>query len=112
MLYSYNIEIQLGFSVCLSAYTSFVYSYRSLGISRLSKYLPSQAWLVTDCCGIVCAFFTYGLIFYAFFVVNKVMIQPLEEYHSYKWINGVIYNFMSFLAFSSHVRAMLSDPVS
>ncbi|KAF6020159.1 ZDHHC7 [Bugula neritina] len=84
--------------------------YRKLGLSRFTTCLPSQAWLVKDCCGIVCAVFTYLLIFYAFFVVNNVLIVPLEGYVSYKWINGVIYNIMSLLAFSSHVRAMLSDP--
>lgn len=85
---------------------------RALGISRFTKCLPSEAWLVTDCCGIVCAVFTYLLIFYAFFVVNRVMLASLTEYTNYKWINGILYNAMSFLAFSSHVRAMLSDPVS
>lgn len=86
---------------------------RALGISRWTSCLPSQAWLVTDCCGIVCAVFTYLLIFYAFFVVNRVMIGPLEDsYTSYKWFHGIIYNMMSFLAFSAHARAMLSDPVS
>ena len=93
-------------------YTVCFILYRSLGISRFTKCLPSEAWLVTDCCGIVCAVFTYFLIFYASFVVNRVMLASLDEYQNYKWIHGTLYNIMSFLAFSSHVRAMLSDPVS
>lgn len=39
------------------------------------------------------------------------MISPLEDSHTYKWVNGIIYNSLSFLAFTSHLRAMLTDPV-
>ncbi|XP_067931864.1 palmitoyltransferase ZDHHC3-like [Watersipora subatra] len=84
--------------------------YRTFGLSSWANSLPAQAWLVADCCGIVCAVFTYLLIFYAFFVVNSVIIGPLEHASAYKWINLILYNIMSFLAFSSHARAMLSDP--
>lgn len=40
------------------------------------------------------------------------MIGPLERDNYYKWFHGILYNILSFLAFSSHMRAMLSDPVS
>lgn len=45
------------------------------------------------------------------FVVMAVILLP-SQYPVYKAINTVIFNILSFLAISSHLRTMFSDPVS
>jgi len=53
--------------------------------------------------------FTWLLIAYAEFVVVIVILLPSKnEIHSI--INGTIFHFFTFLAISSHLKAMLSDP--
>jgi len=84
---------------------------RLCGLYRIFPQLPRTAWLVTDICGLVCAVFTWLLVLYAEFVVNTVMIMP-STFTFYKWFNGLLFNSMSFLAIASHIRAMLTDPVS
>ncbi|KAF3855323.1 hypothetical protein F7725_023378, partial [Dissostichus mawsoni] len=44
-----------------------------------------------DCCGIVCAFITWFLVFYADFVVTFVMLLPSRSFW-YAVINGVLFN--------------------
>lgn len=64
-----------------------------------------------DVCGMFCACLTWFLIFYAEFVVVKVILWP--DIHSlYSMINSVLYVVVSSLAIASHLRTMLSDPVS
>ncbi len=68
-------------------------------------------WFVKDACGVVCAVFTWLLVLYADYVVFFVMLYAApNQIHSI--INGVIFQFFSFLALASHTKAMLSDPVS
>ncbi|KAK1887969.1 Palmitoyltransferase ZDHHC7 [Dissostichus eleginoides] len=61
------------------------------------------------CCGIVCAFITWFLVFYADFVVTFVMLLPSRSFW-YAVINGVLFNSLAVLALASHLRAMLTDP--
>lgn len=68
-------------------------------------------WFIRDGCGIACAVVTWLLIFYADFVVLLVMLLPSRDY-IYSVINGIVFNLLAFLAVASHVRAMLTDPVS
>ena len=35
-----------------------------------------------------------------------------QFFSPYNFFNAIVYNFFAFLALSSHLRAMLSDPVS
>jgi palmitoyltransferase ZDHHC3/7/25 len=82
--------------------------WRKIGVSW--PFIDSL-WLVKDCCGLVCASFTWFLIAYAEFVVVFIILLPSQnEVHSI--INGTIFQFFTALAFLSHLRAMTTDPVS
>ncbi|XP_037045950.1 palmitoyltransferase ZDHHC3 [Bradysia coprophila] len=74
-----------------------------------NKCCNGRAWCVKDICGIICAAMTWFLIFFAEFVVMAVILLP-SQYPVYKTINSVIFNILSFLAISSHLRTMFSDP--
>jgi len=81
--------------------------WRKIGVSW--SHIDSL-WLVKDCCGLVCAAFTWFLIAYAEFVVVFIILLPSQnEIHSI--INGSIFQFFTALAFLSHLRAMMTDPV-
>ncbi|GAB6033582.1 Palmitoyltransferase zdhhc3 [Chamberlinius hualienensis] len=66
-------------------------------------------WCVKDICGIICAIFTWGLILYAEFVVEFVILIP-GPYPVYSVINSILYQMLAFLAIASHMKAMLTDP--
>ena len=84
--------------------------WRRLGVTNVSRY-PRELWFVKDVCGVICAIFTWGLVFYAEFVVMYVMLMPSQSaMHSV--VNGIIFQFLAFMAIASHARAMLTDPVS
>lgn len=82
---------------------------RKLGLAWLmtNPYL----WCVKDICGWVCAIFTWLLVLYAEYVVNFVMLLHNPN-TTWSIINGVIFQFFAFMAIASHLRCMLSDPVS
>ena len=61
-----------------------------------------------DVCGMFCACLTWGLIFYANFVVLNVVLLPYPS--PYSVINTVLFLSVTTLAVSSHLRTMLSDP--
>lgn len=72
--------------------------------------LSSDSYVfLKDICGIICAVLTWFLIAYAEFVVMKVMLLP-NPYPVYKLINIIIFNTGIFLAVSSHLKTMFSDP--
>jgi len=54
--------------------------------------------------------FTYLLILFAQYVVLTVIIIP-EENLFYKTVNLIIFELLAFLALTSHLRTMLTDPV-
>ncbi|CAH0384496.1 unnamed protein product [Bemisia tabaci] len=66
-------------------------------------------WCIKDICGIICAILTWCLIMYAEFVVTLVILLP-SPYPVYSYINLVIFQIFTFLAFVSHLRAMFTDP--
>ncbi|XP_034443308.1 palmitoyltransferase ZDHHC7-like isoform X1 [Hippoglossus hippoglossus] len=68
-----------------------------------------QLWFIQDCCGMVCAFITWFLVFFADFVVTFVMLLPSRSFW-YAVINGVVFNSLAVLALASHLRTMLTDP--
>merc|ERR1712020_302892 len=68
-----------------------------------------KTWCVKDVCGIFCAVLTWFLILYAEFVVLKVILLPYFG-TIYSIVNTVLFQAISILAFSSHVRTMLTDP--
>lgn len=67
-------------------------------------------WFIQDCCGMVCAFITWFLVFFADFVVTFVMLLPSRSFW-YAVVNGVVFNSLTVLALASHLRTMLTDPV-
>lgn len=79
--------------------------------SNIMVERQNKRWFVKDVCGIICAIMTWFLICYAEFVVMTVILLP-SPYPVYSYINMVIFNLLAFLAFSSHLRTMFSDPVS
>uniref|UniRef100_A0A3Q2YA14 Palmitoyltransferase n=1 Tax=Hippocampus comes TaxID=109280 RepID=A0A3Q2YA14_HIPCM len=68
-------------------------------------------WFIQDSCGMVCAGMTWFLVLYAEFVVNFVMLLPAKNFW-YSLLNGATFNALAVLALASHLRTMLSDPVS
>lgn len=66
-------------------------------------------WLVKDILGIICAIFTWSLIIFAEYVVMTCILLP-EEDTVYKIINMCIFQTLVFLAISSHLKTMLTDP--
>ncbi len=61
----------------------------------------------------VCAFFTYMLILYAEYVVMRVILLPIAATHTlYFVVNFLIFQGLVILAIASHIKTMLSDPVS
>lgn len=68
-------------------------------------------WCIRDICGIICAILTWLLILYAEFVVMSVILIP-STYPLYSVINIVIFQCSAFLAFSSHLKTMFTDPVN
>ena len=58
----------------------------------------------------VCAFFTWGLILYAEFVVLRVILFPSFP-SFYSILNFILFQAFATLAVSSHLRTMLTDPV-
>ena len=79
---------------------------------RHNRCWNGKYWCVRDVCGIFCALLTWALIFYAEFVVINVILLPYAHASFYSIINIVLYMIVTILAVSSHVRTMLSDPVS
>lgn len=73
--------------------------------------MADRVWFIRDGCGMVCAVMTWLLVVYADFVVTFVMLLPSKDFW-YSLINGVLFNCLAVLALSSHLRTMLTDPVS
>lgn len=71
--------------------------------------MTNENFFLKDICGVVCAVLTWFLIAYAEFVVMKVMLLP-SPYPVYRFINMVLFNTGAFLAISSHLKSMFSDP--
>ena len=65
-----------------------------LGYQKLYKMIfrccDNKYWCIRDCCGMVCVFFTWGLIFYAEFVVLRVILLP-EIASVYSVLNFIIF---------------------
>lgn len=86
-------------------------SYDSASSSASEADTADRVWFIRDGCGMVCAVITWLLVVYADFVVTFVMLLPSKDFW-YSVVNGVIFNCLAVLALSSHLRTMLTDPVS
>jgi len=58
---------------------------------------------------IICSVLTWGLVFFAEWVVSHVMLLP-DPYSTHNVIAGGIFHMLAFLAVASHMKAMLTDP--
>ena len=81
-----------------------------VGLVPAGAEAAEQVWFIQDSCGMVCAFMTWFMVLYANFVVNFVMLLPGKSFW-YSLLNGAAFNSLAVLALSSHLRAMLTDPV-
>ena len=72
---------------------------------------PARFWCVhDDPCGICCICFTYFLLTFADYVVDTALLTPwLGATTNYQLVKFSFWG-ISFLAMSSHARAMLTDP--
>ena len=70
-----------------------------------------HVWFVKDICGIICAVFTWLLVLYSEYVIVFVMLTQSPSY-THNVIHGAIFQCLTFLAVASHLKAMLTDPVS
>lgn len=86
-------------------------NYDSASSSSSEADMADRVWFIRDGCGMVCAVMTWLLVVYADFVVTFVMLLPSKDFW-YSVVNGVIFNCLAVLALSSHLRTMLTDPVS
>lgn len=70
-----------------------------------------RRWFIKDGCGVFCAGITWGLVFYAIFVVSTVLIIPnLGKNSVYGVFNGILFSSLAFLALASHFQSMTTDP--
>jgi len=76
-----------------------------------NKCCGGMFWCIRDICGIICAFLTWMLILYAEFVVMTVILYP-NPHPVYSIVNTIIFQMCAFLAFTSHLKTMFTDPVS
>jgi DHHC palmitoyltransferase len=82
-------------------------------------------WLNWDCCGLICAVFTYFLHAYGVYAVNWVLIPPwmsttttttaddvggVRSLSWFGWFHTLGFLFVSFMAVASHFQAMTTDP--
>lgn len=87
-------------------------SYTSEGRDMHNRCCSGRYWCIQDICGIICAIFTWLLILYSMFVSFSVILFPaLGRHPLYAAFNLLLFSSLAFLAFFSHIRTMLTDPV-
>ena len=77
---------------------------------RFFSFRPD--WFVKDGLGITCSSITYFLILFAEFVVIGVILLPGFPGSAWSYIHALLFSGFAFLAASSHLRAMTTNPVS
>ena len=83
------------------------------GIGRrfgLHWFEGCRLWIVKDVCGGICVTLTWFLLIFAESVVCSILLATFDE-SLHTAINGVIFQLMTFLAVTSHLRCMFTDPV-
>lgn len=71
--------------------------------------LLGRIWLVKDCCGLVCAAMTWGLVLFAEYAFLVLFFIP-GQFSLSLFLDTIFFNGFAFLALFSHFRAMTSDP--
>lgn len=78
--------------------------------SDMAYRKDSKYWFICDPCGIVCAVMTYILIVYGELVVLIVLAPPFPTLGTF--ICTAIFTTLAVLSVVSHVKSMITDPVS
>ena len=81
-------------------------------MARINWTCCKTNWFVYDGLGITCAGVTYGLIFYALFVVIGVILLTDFPASPWAYFHSVMFTLLAVLAISAHARSMTTDPVS
>ena len=69
-----------------------------------------MVWFNFDCCGMICAGITHGLLVYAQYVVTYVILLPWFEMSVQGVVHQLVFTSFTFLAAWSHLKAMTSNP--
>ena len=85
------------------------YQRSRISVDKHNRCCKGKFWCIADVCGIVCAIFTWLLMLYAEFVVVRVILMPYFG-SMYTAVNMVLFQTFAILAFTSHLKAMLTDP--
>ena len=85
------------------------YQSAKVTIDKHNRCCKGKFWCIADCCGIVCAIFTWLLMLYSEFVVVRVILMPYFG-SLYTIVNMLLFQTFGMLAFTSHIKAMLTDP--
>ena len=85
------------------------YERSRISVDKHNRCCKSRFWCIADVCGIICAIFTWLLMLYSEFVVVRVILMPYFG-SIYTVVNMVLFQTFAILAFSSHLKAMLTDP--
>ena len=81
-------------------------------MARISWTCCKTNWFVYDGLGITCAGVTYGLIFYALFVVIGVILLTDFPGSPWAYLHLILFSLLAVLAIAAHARSMTTDPVS
>jgi len=78
---------------------------------RSAELDEGQCWCVSnDPCGMCCVTVTYGLIFFADYVVCFALLMPWYGVTLHFFLHMFLFLGISLLAVTSHMRCMLTDP--
>lgn len=83
-------------------------AWRSL--PRCGTGFSAHLWINFEPCGLICAGITWALVFYARWCVTRHVVYPWLQWSTLGRIHTFVFHALAFLALSSHVRAMLTDP--
>ena len=68
-------------------------------------------WLITDCCGIVCAAFTYFIVVSVYWGFVRIGVwDEIREGSFMAILQFLIFQYHCFLIFMSHFKCMTTDP--
>uniref|UniRef100_A0A7R9YF09 Palmitoyltransferase n=1 Tax=Pinguiococcus pyrenoidosus TaxID=172671 RepID=A0A7R9YF09_9STRA len=70
----------------------------------------SSVWLNVEPCGMICAMVTWMLVFFARRIFTAHIIYPWMQWSPAGIAHVVLFHIIAFLALSSHMRTMLTDP--
>ena len=79
-------------------------------MSSPKRHNNKKTWFIWDPCGIACAVCTYIFLVYGELVLLLVVAPPFPNI--WTLLSILIFTSLAVLSFISHIKAMLTDPVS